>query len=236
MPFLDKVMLSSLGDFEATNRLIPLILLCVGSLCVIVGIAIHIVACFDTPRFSISHGESSEIETAASDINSDDDQAHSDRATLAIHVSGEVVSPGVYHLDEGSRVYDAIVAAGGFNPCADGDSLNQARSLKDGEQLRITSKEHERPEDGAVLSSTSDSQLQTLSETKGTANSSTSLVNINTASIEQLDVLPGVGASTAQKIVTHREKEGPFLQKEDLKRVPGIGDRKYASLEGSICV
>lgn len=143
--------------------------------------------------------------------------------TIAVHVSGAVAAPGVYELEEGARVADSVEHAGGFLEGAAENALNLARVLNDGEQVVVpTAEEH--------------AAQQSAAEASGGAAGVGGKVNINTASVEQLDTLPGVGESTAQKIIADREANGPFSSPEDLKRVSGIGDKKYAELADLITV
>ncbi len=139
--------------------------------------------------------------------------------TIYVHVSGAVCAPGLYELPEDSRVAAAIDAAGGFTEDASVDSVNLARIVFDGEQIAVPSLED------TVTTGTTD-----------TTSSGTGLININTATVTELDTLPGIGATTAEKIVADREQNGPFTSKEDLKRVSGIGDKKYEQLADLICV
>lgn len=153
-------------------------------------------------------------------------QSEAEKAIVHVHVGGAVVAPGVYEVAEGSRVCDAVNAAGGFCEGAVDDALNLARVLADGEQILVPRQAAETaapPGPGPGASS----EVQSLAGAK---------VNINTASAAQLDALPGVGASTAQKIIADREANGPFKTIEDLKRVSGIGEKKFASLSDAICV
>ena len=151
--------------------------------------------------------------------------------TLAVHVSGAVASPGVYELEEGARVRDAVEAAGGFAAEASQESVNLARKVSDGEQIFVlTVEEFEAsPSSSSPSSGSSDAGAQASSGAGG-------LVNINTAGLEALDSLPGVGPATAQAILDEREANGPFASIEDIQRVSGIGEKKYEKLKGSICV
>lgn len=147
-------------------------------------------------------------------------------APLRVHVGGAVAAPGVYDLAEGARVLDAVEAAGGFAEGAARDSLNLARAVSDGEQVVV-------PSEADIAVQEAASAGAGASAAAGGAGGK---VNINTASAAQLDALPGVGASTAEKIVADREANGPFKTVEDLKRVSGIGDKKFAALADAICV
>lgn len=148
-----------------------------------------------------------------------------------VHVGGAVVASGVYEVPEGSRVYDVVEAAGGFAEGAAGDALNLAREITDGEQIIVP-----READAAALQTGTLAAAPDASASKEAQNSAGGKVNINTASAAQLDALPGVGASTAQKIIADREANGPFKTVEDLKRVSGIGDKKFATLSDAISV
>lgn len=149
---------------------------------------------------------------------------------LAVHVSGAVVSAGVYEVEEGSRVRDVVEAAGGFSSDAAQSSVNLARKVSDGEQIVIlTTEEFQASSSGALTASSSDAAAAAPS-------GSTGLVNINTAGLEALDSLPGVGPATAQAILDEREANGPFASIEDIQRVSGIGEKKFEKLKASICV
>lgn len=139
-----------------------------------------------------------------------------------VHVSGCVKNPGVYELAEGLRVADAIEKAGGALDEANLDSVNLARVPQDGEQIHVPSL------DAAASSS--------IAAGGGASSTANPLVNINTASAEELTTLDGVGEATAKKIVADRLKNGPFSSVEDIKRVSGIGDKKFEALKDFICV
>ena len=174
---------------------------------------------FSGETFQIAHEQTVAPESLSA---SGDAQEEAAVPVIAIHVSGAVLNPGVYELPEGSRANDAIEAAGGASEDAVPDALNLARVLSDGEQIIVpTEEEQERLEEAAVAGQTLDAGGK---------------VNINTATVEQLDSLPGVGESTAQKIIADREENGPFGSPEDLKRVSGIGDKKYEDLADLITV
>jgi competence protein ComEA len=134
--------------------------------------------------------------------------------TFYVHVVGRVKSPGVYELDVGSRLFDAVVAAGGFTADADQSSVNLARQLTDGEQIVIL-------------------KLGDQASPSGTANQSaaSSMISINRASEAELESLPGVGPALANRIIDWRTANGGFKRKEDLLQVGGIGSKLFAGLE-----
>ena len=154
-------------------------------------------------------------------------------APLRVHVGGAVAAPGVYDLAEGARVLDAVEAAGVFAEGAARDALNLARAVSDGEQVVVPSEADIAAQEAVSAGAGGAAAGAGASAAAGGAGGK---VNINTASAAQLDTLPGVGASTAEKIVADREANGPFKTVEDLKRVSGIGDKKFAALADAICV
>jgi len=147
---------------------------------------------------------------------------------LRIHVAGAIVRPGVYELPEDSRVLDAVEAAGGFVVEADKNALNLAAPVEDGERLDIPYVAGYVPseEEGfAVISEGTPSPL-----------AGEDLVDINTASLDELDKLPGIGPTTAQKIIDYREENGPFARIEDIVNVPGIGMPTFEEIKDLITV
>lgn len=164
-------------------------------------------------EFELS-SDASSIEETASDGGSHKTE------TLFVHVSGCVANPGLYELEEGSRLASAIEAAGGFTEDAACDSVNLARRLEDGEMVVV------------LPMSAGSGANEEIPEAK----TASSLVNINTASAEELEQLPGIGPSTAQKIVSDRMANGSFKSPDDLKRVTGIGDKKFETISALICV
>lgn len=145
---------------------------------------------------------------------------------VTVHVAGAVASPGVVSLAEGSRVEDAVDAAGGFAESAASDAVNLARVLQDGEQVVIPTEDE--VERGTALQGSADSSSVAID--------TQAIVNINTAGLEELDTLPGVGEATAQAIIDERESAGPFESVEDIQRVSGIGEKKFEKLKDLICV
>ena len=149
-------------------------------------------------------------------------------APIAVHVIGAVPRPGLYNFLEDVRVQDAIDAAGGLLAEADANSLNLAALLEDGQQLVIPYKAGSEPIETVNLPS---------SETATPApNSGEDLVNINTATLEELDTLPGIGLTTAQKIIDYRTVNGPFSTIEDIMNVSGIGPATFEDLKDLITV
>jgi competence protein ComEA len=147
-------------------------------------------------------------------------------ATVAVHVAGRVRHPGVVELPAGSRVMDAITAAGGVTAGADLDAVNLARKLVDGEQIRVAARGEHLPPAAAASGQGLPGQ--------GAADPGAP-VDLNTASAEQLDALPGVGQVTVARIIAYRQAH-PFRTVEELRQVDGIGERRFAQLKDLVTV
>jgi competence protein ComEA len=129
-----------------------------------------------------------------------------------VHIVGQVKNPGVYVLTVGSRLFDAVVAAGGFLDSADQSSVNLARALTDGEQIFVL-KTGETPTDSLPGQ-----------------RSAGGLISLNRASEAELEGLPGVGPALAGRIIDWRAANGGFKKKEDLLNVGGIGDKLFSGI------
>lgn len=165
--------------------------------------------------------------------------------TVRIHVAGAVVHPGVYSVSSSARVVDAVKAAGGATSRADLERINLAQIIVDTEQVfvpfrssrttKITVAPRLRPSRTTVpvFVPTVPGALPTV----GVPNTSvTPLINLNSATSDQLDTLPGVGPSTAKAIISYRNRKGPFVKVEDLLNVPGIGPSKVAAIRDQVTV
>jgi len=141
---------------------------------------------------------------------------------IVVHITGAVPRPGVYALPQGARVQDAISAAGGFLAEAEKVDINLAALLEDGEKLDIPYIEGVSP------------VIPTPGEEIVAAG--TELIDINTASAAELDSLPGIGPSLAQRIIDYREQNGPFLTTEDIINVSGVGPGTYENMKDLITV
>lgn len=149
---------------------------------------------------------------------------------IVVHVDGQVAAPGVYELVEGeARVNDAIVAAGGLTGDADTASLNLASKVTDGQKVYV-------PAVGEAQAHQVEGTASAGDAGASSASSSGGLININLASVDELQALSGVGEATAKAIVEERASNGEFTCIEDLMRVSGIGEKKFAKLRDQICV
>lgn len=138
-------------------------------------------------------------------------------ASIYVHVVGEVVSPGIYELDSGSRLVDVIFAAGGFGRLADQASINLAREVTDGEQV-VVFKVGAAPQ---LLGSVGDG-------------AAVSQISLNRATQSELESLPGVGPALAGRMIDWRTANGGFKKKEDLLNVSGIGDKLFAGIKNQV--
>jgi competence protein ComEA len=140
---------------------------------------------------------------------------------VVVHVAGAVHDPGVYKLPSNARVDDAVARAGGATRRADLGGLNLAAKLEDGRQVLVP----ERPRPGAAAPSAG---AAAADPAEGQP------LNLNTATLEQLDTLSGIGPLTAQKILDYREELGGFSSIEELGEIPGIGEKRLASLREEV--
>lgn len=146
---------------------------------------------------------------------------------IVVDIAGAVQKPGVYFLPANSIVEDGINIAGGFNKLADlnliAKTINRAESIESHSKIYI-------PKRGDNINIINTTTTPNLSQNQTSA----SLININTASVTELDLLPGVGPVTAQRIVDHRLQNGDFKSIEEIKNVPGLGDAKFEALKDLI--
>ncbi|HSJ71853.1 MAG TPA: ComEA family DNA-binding protein [Acidimicrobiia bacterium] len=133
-------------------------------------------------------------------------------ASITVHISGAVLRPGLVSIADGSRMADAVAAAGGALPSADLGSINLARQVRDSDHVIV-------PVHG---------------EGSGSPGESADGIDINTATASELEALPGVGPVLAERIVAFRTERGPFSSVEDLLDVPGIGEAKLAQMRDTI--
>jgi competence protein ComEA len=146
---------------------------------------------------------------------------------IFVYVSGAVQRPGVYRLPSDCRLVDAVQQAGGFLLDADISQINLAKKMEDGEQIVIPGgSDLPTPQ----LTIGGDGLLFTPTPPAGQP------INLNTASAEELDLLPGIGATAAQKIVEYRQENGAFTRLEDLLKVPGIGPSVLEQIRGMVVI
>ena len=168
-------------------------------------------------------GETGElcVTEALSATETEEPDGAKEEKTCLVYVCGAVVSPGVYELDDGSRIYEAVELAGGFMEDAAEDVLNLAESVTDGQMIRIPTEEEQEAagRQGAEADSAADGKL-----------------DLNRADVAALMELPGIGQSKAEAIVGYREEHGPFSQAEDLMKVEGIKEGVFNKIKDRIKV
>lgn len=142
---------------------------------------------------------------------------------IFVHVTGAVAKPGVYAAEVGSRVFDIVAMAGGFTKKADQASVNLARLVSDGEQLLV----FERASEAKSASTSSNTSVGSMAGT---------LVSLNRATLSELEELPGVGPTLAQRIIDWRSANGGFKSLEELLEVGGIGDKLFAGIQGKVAL
>ena len=191
-------------------------------------------------------GSDSGKHTSDADIDNGS-EAVSDKemqqAMIYVDVCGAVANPGVFQLAAGSRVFQAIEAAGGYLPEAVQNCVNRAGVLTDGQQLYIlTQEEMERQGlDPAEMAGASDGQMNGSAGTGQNTGMTAQVqqdnrININTADEAQLTTLTGIGATRAQAIIAYREENGPFAAIEDIMNVQGIKEGTFAKIKDEIVV
>lgn len=160
---------------------------------------------------------------------------------VIVHVTGAVEEPGIVELEAGARVHEAVEAAGGAQEEAALEALNLAAEAQDGTLIHVPNAE----EAEAAQAGTGDAQGSSTADAQDTGgeagvgsgagdSAEEAVVDVNTADAQQLQTLPGIGPAMAERIITHRESEGPFSALEDLAAVSGIGPARLQELEGRV--
>lgn len=172
---------------------------------------------------SVSQKEESqnkESQKEDSDKDSDKNADAKQNNGIFVYVCGAVNQPGVYELESGKRICDALEAAGGLREDAAAESLNQAQPVSDGQMVRVpVMGEEEQSQDGTSAAGVDDGRI-----------------NINTASVQSLMQLPGIGESKAEAIIAYREEHGAFSAVEDLMKISGIKEGVFQKIKDSVTV
>lgn len=197
--------------------------------------------------------EENNLETTEVNTNQENEQIYKNTESsekIYVYITGEVNSPGVVLLDNGSRIVDAIEAAGGVTDKANITKVNLVYILQDGMKINIpnqndlknnenfeyiTMSSGDEKNDANINNSASNTSSEESSSNKESA-FKISVVNINTATQTELETLPGIGPSLALKIINYRKENGKFSSIEDIKNVSGIGDAKFENIKNYIKV
>ncbi|QEK12048.1 competence protein ComEA [Crassaminicella thermophila] len=167
--------------------------------------------------------EMEETKEIDEDIKKTDITISKKEKLIIVDVCGEVRRPGIVKIKEGDRVVDAVTLAGGLLNTADRKQVNMARILIDGEQIYV-------PKIGENLTSIN------ISGSVAKASIKSDKININTASKAELESLDGIGESLAKRIIEYRQNNGIFQDIRDIKKVSGIGDKKFSAIKEHICL
>lgn len=192
-----------------------------------------------TEQDSVQKKEADDKEDSAK-TEKDEDRSETDfeSGVLSVYVCGAVHTPGVYELPAGSRLYQAVDAAGGMLEDADQNYLNLAMELTDGMKLQVPTKEEALAGTVAGEWTEIDEQMfgERSADSKETDSGTAGLVNINTADAALLMTLPGIGEAKAKSIIAYREEKGAFKKIEDIMNITGIKQAVYDKIKSAICV
>lgn len=170
----------------------------------------------------------SELEKTSNAEEQEDEEKDKEEEKIIIHITGEVEEGGVIELEKGARISDAIEEAGGTTEEADLSNVNLAYSLSDGQKIKIPNINEENKETIVEEKAGEDIIIEGNK-------SEEEKININKATQTEIETLPGIGPSTALKIINYRNEHGKFEKIEDIKNVSGIGDSKYENIKEYIC-
>ena len=199
----------------------------------IIVVVLIIIMCIVIGYYIISKTEKydySDIEKISNIIEEDqevDDNIIENK--IVIHITGEVEEEGVIELEKGARISDAIEEAGGTTEEADLSNVNLAYSLSDGQKVKIPNINEKDEEIIVVEEKAGDNIIIEGNKSKEEK------ININKAAQTEIETLPGIGPSTALKIINYRNEHGKFKNIEDIKNVSGIGDSKFENIKEYIC-
>ena len=199
---------------------------------IVIGIILVIITIIIINYVYSRNTEAKEKEDVSEENTVIEETKEPEKKEIVVHIAGAVQTEGIVFLEEGDRVSNAIEKAGGTTQEADMSQVNLAYELEDGEKIYIPKKgeEVEMQQEETITTETKE-EKPTTSKTN-----SQSKTNINKATQEELENLPGIGPSTASKIIEHREKNGKFKEIEDIKDVSGIGEAKFNSIRDLISV
>lgn len=161
-------------------------------------------------------------------------QINEEEEKIAVHITGEVKKEGIVYLKQGARIVDAIDAAGGETEEADLSQVNLAYELQDGQKVYIPNKKEKISQ--YITENSGNNVIVEGNNSSVNQKGGNEKVNINTATQDELDSLPGIGPSLAERIISYREENGNFKSTDELQNVKGIGDAKYADIKDKVTV
>lgn len=201
-----------------------------------VGIAYYTYIAKANDKFTIEE-QNLEVEENKEETVEENETKKEEIEKIIVHVSGAVNDEGIVELDKNSRVADAIDMAGGVKENAYMKDINLATKLEDGMKIYIPTKEEIEKQEtniNSIITNTYDGNNSKNTNYNNEMGKVNTKININTATKEELDTLPGIGESTANKIINYREENGKFKSIEEIKEVSGIGDSKYEQIKDLI--
>ena len=189
-------------------------------------------------KYFISNKSYEELENINEELainnqisNTTNEADSSDKEKIVVHITGAVCNEGVYELDENSRIADVIKMAGGLKEDVDLKQINLAYMLEDGMKINIPSKDDKTTDNNIENDETYITKEDVTSSNNTNLNNKISKININTATQEELETLPGIGPSIATKIINFRKENGKFKKIVDIKNVNGIGESKFNKIK-----
>lgn len=191
----------------------------------IIGTIIFIIIIVIIKFTDIYLGEKNTTKDELVDLIETSEKTEEQEEKIIIYITGEVINEGVYELKEGSRIANAIEAAGGTKETANLKNVNLAYELEDGEKIYIPNINEEAEE---IIQDGNTGIIGEENKEK--------VININKANTEELQELNGIGESTAKSIIKYREENGKFNTIEDIMNVPGIGENKFENIKEQIKV
>lgn len=206
----------SMNHFNKKQKIIAIILI------TIIGIGIY---CYTD---AIENTNEEEIENVL-EVAQTNTTKETEEKNIFVHIAGCVQKEGMLELSSNSRIADAIEKAGGLTQEADLSDINLAYLLEDGMKIYIPN-QNERQENNEKTENTAKTESTPSMQIQDT-NTKQNVININTATQEELDTLPGIGPATAAKIIAYRKEKGKFNNKEEIKEVSGIGEAKYEKMK-----
>lgn len=221
-----------INDFNKKNKIILIVIVAIVAI-----ISYYFI--FDRKEEWLNNQEQNleikeEIKTNDRIENNSNEQQLEKNENIIVHVSGAVNKEGIVELKNNSRIIDAIDKAGGLKDEADITNINLAYIIEDGMKIHIPSKEEK--ESTIIVESNIDSGTVEQSNEIKSNNNKKLKININTATKTDLETLPGIGESTALKIIEYRKEKGKFKLIEDIKQVNGIGENKFNKIKELITV
>ena len=201
-------------------------------ICAVVVVICIIVCIFIDNNDAGNDYQTNEIADVSEQLQIENIANSKSEETIYIHISGEVVNPGIYELKGKVRIKDVVDIAGGFTENADLTNVNLAYCVSDGQKINIPNINDKKSSDNVVISDSAGESVINY----GDGSIKENKVNINTATQTELETLTGIGPSIASKIIDFRAKNGKFKKNEDIKNVAGIGESKYESIKNEICV